>query len=229
MITRAFAILLLVFAGHDVGAQATNQRLFDTIPFIADHYTRKVKEFRNEPVVKGKIIFLGNSITEGGPWRELTGNNEIVNRGIGGDITFGVLQRLDDIIGRQPSKLFILIGINDIGKDIPDAVIADNVRRIIKNVQAGSPGTVIYLQSVLPVNPSVKGFPQHYDKEDHVVNVNRLLREVANDVQCHFINLYPLFIDEQQRLSKDLTHDGLHLHRKGYERWVAFLKEMGAI
>jgi len=61
-------------------------------------------------------------------------DSTVINRGIGGDITFDVLQRLDDVIKRKPSKLFILIGINDIGKDIPDAVIADNYRKIITRV-----------------------------------------------------------------------------------------------
>ena len=144
-------------------AQVTNQHLFDTIPFIPDHYARKAAAFREEPVVTGKIIFLGNSITEGGRWRDLTGDQTVINRGIGGDITFGVLKRLDDIIIRKPTKLFILIGINDIGKDIPDAVIADNCRKIIERVKTESPETVIYLQSLLPLNPDYPGFPQHYD------------------------------------------------------------------
>lgn len=222
-------LLYFPFCCQASQVQVTNQRLFDTIPFIAHHYAMKVEEFGKEAVQTGKVIFLGNSITEGGPWAELTGNPDILNRGIGGDITFGALQRLDDIIIRKPARLFIMIGINDIGKDIPDAVIADNVRQIIEKVQAGSAGTIVYLQSILPLNPSVINFPQHYDKEEHVISTNILLREVARKTGCSFLNLFPLFADDQQRLDKDLTADGLHLNRKGYERWVKFLQESGAL
>jgi len=65
-----------------------------------------------------------------------------VSSGINADNTTGVLNRLDDIILRQPSKLFILIGINDIASNIPDADIADNYRKIIMRVKAESPGSI---------------------------------------------------------------------------------------
>ena len=155
------ACLLLPFFSK---AQVTNQRLFDTIGFIPEHYPQRIAVFEQEPVVTGRIIFLGNSITEMGNWKKLLNDTTVINRGIGGDITFGVLKRLDDVIKRQPSKLFLLIGINDIAKDIPDAVIADNIRKIILRVQAESPSAKIYVESILPVNLDVPNFPQHYDK-----------------------------------------------------------------
>lgn len=210
-------------------AQVTNQNLFDTIPFIPDHYAKRVELFRKEPIVTGQVMFLGNSITEGGNWRELLHDKNVINRGIGGDITFGVLKRLDDITVRKPSKLFILIGINDIGKDIPDAVIADNVRKIIERVQKESPSTKIYLQSILPVNPLHPRFPQHYDKEQHVIHTNKLLRETAAASKVNFINLFPLLLNNQQMLDQKFTYDGLHLNTEGYKLWVQFLKETGCL
>lgn len=222
-------IILGAFLTLTIGANAqyftTNQRIFDTIPFIPHHTTERVAIFEKEPVVTGKIMFLGNSITEGGNWAKLTGDPSVINRGIGGDITYGILQRLDDVIKRKPSKLFILIGINDIGKDIPDEAIANNYVKIIKRVQTSSPGTVIYVQSILPLNPAVPNFPQHYDKQDHVVHTNQLLREVAKMTNTIFVNLFPLFLDNQHLLDKKYTNDGLHLNEKGYEVWVSYLKE----
>ncbi|MBD0375709.1 MAG: hypothetical protein ICV51_08795 [Flavisolibacter sp.] len=205
-------------------APVTNQRLFDTIPFIPEHGAQRLSQFAKEPVSTGGIIFLGNSITEGGDWKKLTGDSTAVNRGVGGDITFGVLARLDDIIKQQPSKLFILIGINDIGKDIPDAVIADNVRRIIQRIQQESPATKIYLQSILPVNPMVQNFPQHYDKQEHVIATNKLLKNVAAASGVTFINLVPLFQDRNKRLNANYTRDGLHLTKDAYTIWVQYLK-----
>jgi lysophospholipase L1-like esterase len=224
-----FATLLVISAAANAQYFATNQRIFDTIPFIPNHTTERIAIFEKEPVVTGKIIFLGNSITEGGQWGKLTGDNSVINRGIGGDITYGILRRLDDVIKRKPSKLFILIGINDIGKDIPDEAIANNYVKIIKRVQAASPETVIYVQSILPLNPTVPNFPQHYDKQDHVVHTNQLLREVAKMTNTKFVNIFPLFLDDQQLLDKKYTNDGLHLNAKAYEVWVSYLKETGCL
>jgi lysophospholipase L1-like esterase len=207
----------------------TNQKLFDTVGFLPEYYPQRVVIFEKEPVVPGRIIFLGNSITQMGNWKKLLNDSTVINRGIGGDITFGVLKRLNDVISRQPSKLFLLIGINDIGKDIPDAVIADNIRKIIVRVQAESPATKIYVQSILPVNPDVPNFPQHYDKQVHVLNTNKLIKKVAEDTHCTFVNIHDLFTDKQGRLDAKYTADGLHLtpSGNGYEMWIAFLHKQG--
>lgn len=205
----------------------TNQHLFDTTAFVPEHGRQRMAEFAKQPVVTGRIMFLGDSITEGGDWAGLLGDTTVVNRGISGDITYGVLARLDDVVERRPSKLFILIGINDIGKDIPDNVIADNIRKIIQEVGRRSPETEIILQTLLPVNPTVEGFPQHYDKQEHVRNTNRLLRIVAAATGVTLVDLFEPFLDERHRLDPQFTYDGLHLNDAGYTKWVQVLKAGG--
>src|ERR1700750_2903057 len=199
---------LLIFLLLPLAVQAqkvTNQNLFDTIPFIPEHTPQRLAQFEKEPIVTGKIIFLGNSITEMGNWKKVTGDTTVINRGIGGDITFGVLKRLKDVTDRKPSKLFILLGINDIGKDIPDAVIADNYLKIVKEIHAKCPGTKIYVQSILPVNSTLPRFPQHYDKEEHVLSVNKLLKANAQVGNYTFVNIFPLFLDTDRRLDSRYT------------------------
>ena len=205
----------------------TNQHLFDTTAFIPDHGRQRMAAFEEQPVVTGRVMFLGDSITEDGDWASLLGDSTVVNRGISGDITYGVLGRLDDVVARRPSKLFILIGINDIGKDIPDNVIADNIRKIIQEVGRRSPETEIILQSLLPVNPTVQGFPQHYDKQEHVMNTNRLLRIVASAAGVTLVDLFEPFLDDGYRLDPQFTYDGLHLNDAGYAKWVEVLTERG--
>jgi lysophospholipase L1-like esterase len=205
-------------------AQVTNQNLYDTIPTMPEHYRERLVQFRTEPVFTGRIIFLGNSITEGGDWKKLTGDTSIVNRGIGGDVTFGILNRLDDIIIRKPSKLFILIGINDIAKDFPIDVIVDNYIKIIRGIRSGSPQTKIYVQSLFPVNSAYRKFPQHYDKTDYVLKLNSRLRALCDLEKVGFVDLYPLLLKDGA-LNSACTYDGLHLNQQGYEKWVKFLKE----
>lgn len=207
----------------------TNRVLNDTTPNQPEHYAVRLEHFRAQPASTGSILLVGDSITEGGRWDELLGDATVVNRGISGDNTFGVLNRLDEITRHLPSKLFLMIGINDISKDIPDEVIADNVRRIIERIGAESPDTEVFLQSLLPVSSHHPGFLQHFAKENHVIHTNRLLREVAVATHCRFINLFPVFMDEQERMDFRFTTDGLHLNQTGYELWSSHLVSQGYI
>jgi lysophospholipase L1-like esterase len=218
-------LLLLPFTGQ--AQKLTNIRIFDTIPFIPEHTPQRLAIFAKEPIVTGKVIFLGNSITEMGNWRKATGDTTVINRGIGGDITYGILKRLDDITARQPSKVFLLCGINDIGKDIPDVVIADNVVKIVKTIHAKCPQTQIYIESVLPLNPTMPNFPQHYDKEEHVLALNKLLQANAAAGGYTFVDIFHLFVDADGRLQSPLTYEGLHVKAPAYDIWVAYLKKMG--
>jgi lysophospholipase L1-like esterase len=151
----------------------------------------------------------------------------VINRGIGGDITYGVLRRIKDITDRKPSKIFILLGINDIGKDIPDAVIADNYLKIVNEIHSKCPETKVYVQSVLPVNSTLPHFPQHYDKEEHVLAVNKLLLANAQKGNYTFVDIFHLFVDADQRLQNQYTYEGLHLKPPAYIIWAAYLKKQG--
>lgn len=230
---RRIPFLLLLSCQLNAGAQTTltNQRLFDTVPFIPDHGAARIALFRSEPVCTGCTVFLGNSITEAGDWKALTGDGKVLNRGIGGDITFGMLKRLDEVLRHKPGKVFLLIGVNDIGKDIPPAVIADNIGRIIQRIRAASPDTRLVLQTVLPVNPEVQGFPQHYDKPEKILDVNRRLAKVAENERVELVDLHRLFRDRKGRLRAELTNDGLHLDTRGtgYSEWVAHLRKKGLL
>ena len=203
----------------------TNQRLYDTVTTMTDLNESRVAKFEAEPVVTGRVIFFGNSITQGGDWARLTGDSTVINRGIGADLVSSLLGRVADVTRRKPSKLFILIGINDISKDIPDAVIAAEYRALVDSVRRQSPATKIVVQSILPLNPTVKNFPQHYDKQERVVAVNRLLRRVAKETRATYVDLWPVVIDARGHLDARLTGDGLHLNQQGYERWVRYLKK----
>ena len=225
LVASATAALLAIPGIAHAQTLPTNQRLYDTVTTMPDLHASRVAKFEAEPVVTERVIFFGNSITQGGDWARLTGDSTAINRGIGADLTLSLLERVADVIRRKPSKLFILVGINDISKDIPDAVIAAEYRALVDSVRTQSPGTKVFVQSILPLNPTVKNFPQHYDKQDHVVAVNRLLRRIAKETGATYVDLWPVVVDAKHHLDARLTGDGLHLNSQGYERWVAYLKK----
>lgn len=187
----------------------------------------KVGQFRSYPNSEKDIIFLGNSITAGVDWTELLTSPHIRNRGISGDITFGVLERLDEVIEGKPAKVFILIGINDISRNIPDEVILSNYKKIVRRIKEGSPATNIYIQTLLPVNNTFDKFKNHYNKDEHILWINGRLKEVAKEERVRLIDLHPQFLDREKRLEKAFTHDGLHLTAAGYQKWAQILIKGG--
>ncbi len=187
-------------------------------------FQNKVELFRSFPDSKKDIVFLGNSITAGVDWMELLKNKRARNRGISADISFGVLERLSEVTEGQPAKVFILIGINDISRNIPDSLIVSNYRKIIKRIKAESPRTRIYFQTLLPVNNNFTQFKNHYNKDEHIAFVNETLRKIAMEENIVLIDLHPHFLDSDKKLDAKYTYDGLHLNAEGYKHWAAILK-----
>jgi len=186
-------------------------------------YKELTKKFESEQKSKKEYVFLGNSITAGTDWGKLLDLPNARNRGISGDITFGVLDRLDEVIAGKPAKVFILIGINDVSRNIPDSLILRNYKRIINRIRAGSKRSKIYFYTLLPVNSSFGKFKNHYNKDEHILWLNDQIRQLAAK-NVTIIDLYPHFLDENKRLKANLTKDGLHLIADGYQHWAEILK-----
>lgn len=193
--------------------------------YVTTYYQQKVSLFKLLPTSKKDIVFLGNSITDIGEWCEIWQNQHVKNRGISSDITFGVLARLDDIVKGKPAKLFIMIGINDIARNIPDSVILSNYKKMIATVKTQSPNTQLYMQSILPTNNEFTQFKNHQNKTEHILYINQQLEKICSEQQITFVNLYPHFTDENGKLSKVFTNDGLHLTGAGYMQWKKILQE----
>jgi lysophospholipase L1-like esterase len=189
-------------------------------------FLKKIEEFKTEGIQKRDFVFLGNSITAGTNWAKLLGLPNAKNRGIGGDITFGVLERLDQVITGKPAKVFVLIGINDIARNIPDSIILRNYKRIISRIKAGSKKTQIYFYTLLPVNASFNKAKNHYGKDEHILWLNSEIRKLAAK-KVTVIDLYTHFLDSENHLKAELTNDGLHLKPEGYQVWADLLKKGG--
>lgn len=190
--------------------------------FRPNNYVQRVENFRSYPNAPTDIIFLGNSITDYTDWNELLQLKNARNRGISGDITFGVLERLSEVTDGKPAKVFILIGINDISRNIPDSVILDNYKKIIQQIKTESPATRIYFSTLLPVNNS---FParNHFNKDEHIEFVNQEIKKLAATEKITVIDIHPHFLDADKKLEKKYTYDGLHLNAEGYKIWAAIL------
>ncbi|MGH2644303.1 MAG: family 20 glycosylhydrolase, partial [Chitinophagaceae bacterium] len=214
---KLLLISFLIFSSCFSFAQSELPHYPDSL--FSTYYLQRVSQFRLLPYTKNDVIFLGNSITDGGEWTEMFNDVHVLNRGISGDVTKGVLNRLDDIVARKPDKVFLLIGTNDLARGIlPDTVIK-NILRIVSLIHAYSPATEMYVQSIFPVNPDKHIFPTHVNKSKDIIYINRHLEEDAKTSGYTFIDVFDALKDKEGYLNLHYTNDGLHLLGPGYMIW----------
>ena len=179
--------------------------------FLEKHQARLVSSFEAFPLVPDDIVFLGDSITEGGPWEELFPDLRVRNRGVGGDTSEGVLARLEQVSRATPAKVFLLIGTNDLFRGDSEDEIVANITEILDRLKQETPDTEVYLQSVLPRAPSFRAT---------IEALNARLAEVALEHGSAWVDLYPAFLDpETGGIRAELSNDELHLLGPGYALW----------
>lgn len=179
------------------------------------YYYHRKEQFEMLPNTKNEIIFLGNSITDQCEWHELFSNLNIKNRGIGGDDTDGILERLNEITESKPLKIFIMIGTNDLAYSKTVDNIIDNYKKIIERIKSSSPETKIYIQSILPVDDAIHNTRPNPD----IIKINDQLKIIAEQNKLVYIDLFSIFKTDDNKLSPEYSFDGLHLNGKGYQHW----------
>ena len=210
-------IILLSFfcVTFSISSLAQDKKLYET-----EFYRNRMAQFASEPLEKHQIVFLGNSLTQGGKWNEYFPEKNTANRGIIGDNTDGISARLDEVIESRPKKLFILTGVNDVSQNYNNDYICNNLMLIIRRVKTESPATVIYMQSLLPINNSFGRYKKLIKKEKQIEKLNKQIAKLCKTENILFINLYPSFLIEKRLLDPKYTTDGLHLNEEGYKIWV---------
>lgn len=218
----AYCSLFLVTATYSYAQQP--EKKIDS-SYNNTYYQGRMELFNTLPLQQKGIVFLGNSITERGNWSELLPGQKIMNRGIGGDNTFGVLARLDMVVKAVPKKVFLLIGINDLSRALPKEVILNNYERIINYIRTNSPKTTLYVQSVLPLYEPLTTAAYLKNKKDSILQLNIGIRQLADKYKLTYINLHEVFADGNGDLKKEYTADGIHVKPAAYVLWIDFLRK----
>jgi len=191
--------------------------------FIKKRHNNMVEYFNDisSKIAKGKIVFLGDSITAGFLVNDVYEKHNVVNRGIGGDTTADVLNRLkESVINIKPSKIFLLIGANDLRKGKSTIYVVNNIKKIIEEIENNLPNTKLYVQSIYPIRKTS-------DKKIMKLIVGRITNEKINDANMKlkqlskeknftYIDVNSSLIDALGQLKLQYTVEGLHISAKGY-------------
>jgi lysophospholipase L1-like esterase len=168
---------------------------------------------------KAEVVMLGDSHVETMHWNEVFPGVAVFNRGIGGDTTGGVLNRLDEIIALQAAKVFIMLGVNDLQTRQSVELTLANYGKIVAELQAS--GAHVYIHSVLLCNEQPAGRTVCPLINPLILELNRGLQALASE-QVTYIDLFPVLTDAQG-LRTQYTDEGLHLNPQGYQVWSDYI------
>lgn len=197
--------------------------------FISSSYaqdwanTARFKEQNSKlsPPAKGekRVVFMGNSITEG--WintcPEFFAGKSYINRGISGQTTPQMLVRFrQDVINLKPALVVILAGTNDIaGNTGPSTLemILDNLISMCELAKANK--IEVVLSSVLPAfdypwKPGLEPAPK-------IIKLNEMIKNYADKNKIVYLDYHSAMVDERQGLKKELSGDGVHPNKAGYD------------
>jgi lysophospholipase L1-like esterase len=202
------------------------------IPFLQSNFRQKHQD--NVSIAKegtGEVLFMGDSITDF--WRnsdgqyagkpvldKYFGNWKVVNFGIAGDTTQGVLFRLRDGEGQgfNPKAIMLMIGTNNTGRNTAEE-IAEGVGAVVLELQKDFPKAQILLLAIFPRNgakDAVRGT---------IAKINSIISKLDDGDRVHYLDIGAKFLDADGNIPKDVMSDALHPTSKGYEIWAEAVKE----
>jgi lysophospholipase L1-like esterase len=178
---------------------------------------RREAHFEAVPAASGRLVFLGDSITEMTDWGDWFPELRTMNRGIGGQAICDLLPRLHTAL-IEPKAVSLMIGTNDLhglGKSSKVEDIADQMRVLVQKIQSMAPSATLLVNSITPRSAHFR---------DRIVALNQLYRQIAEESGSLYVDLWPTFAGPDGVIHSELTTEGLHLSVAGYKAWTDVLR-----
>lgn len=184
-------------------------------------YRAANEELRNAAPAKGRVVFFGDSITDGWKLDTYFPGKPYENRGIGGQTTPQMLVRFrQDVIDLHPQTVVILAGTNDIAGNtgpMRDSDIEADLASMAEIAKAN--GIRVVCSSVLPVHNYTPKSQDFFAQRPmtRILELNRWLREYAGKNGIVYLDYFPALVDDKGLLKRELAEDGLHPNDAGYK------------
>ena len=161
------------------------------------------------------VVFLGDSLTQGGDWAGWFPELNAVNLGIGGNTTGDVLARLESVVTVGPDEIVLLIGTNDLSLRHSVESLVRNIQSILVDLRRDLPGSRMLVQSIMP---------RGREFADRIREANIHLRQFSATIHAQFLDLWPALALEDGELNPTFSDDRLHLNDAGYDMWLSELR-----
>jgi lysophospholipase L1-like esterase len=188
----------------------------DNLARYADTNSRLPPPNPNKP----RIVFMGDSITDGWRLNEYFPDQDFVNRGIAGQTTNQMLGRFEaDVVRLHPFAVVVFGGTNDIARGIPVSAVENNIRMMAELAQFN--GIKVLIATLLPVSDYHKDQDPNFEQSlwrppEQIREVNRWIQGFCGEKEYPFVNYYSEVVDAAGFIKPDLSDDGLHPNSKGY-------------
>jgi lysophospholipase L1-like esterase len=188
---------------------------------LAEYRRARVELFASLDTRSPDLLLLGDSLVDRGEWTELLGPG-VVNRGVASDRVRDAIARVAEIGRRDPRRIAILLGINDLLHGFPVGDVARDYAELLAALAREAPRARLYVLGVLPVRPIDDA---RRVSPDTVRALNARLSSLAAERGAVFVDLAPRFSTATGELAPDLTTDGVHLTARGYHLWSEVLRD----
>jgi len=170
----------------------------------------------------GRVVFMGDSITDGWKLTQYFPGKPYVNRGISGQTTPQMLARMfEDVINLKPAAMIVLAGTNDIARNTgPETIemIEENFQAMTELAQLH--GIKVILCAVTPVSDYGPRKMTEGRPPADILRLNAWMRDYSGKNGMVFADYFGALVDEKGMLKEGFSRDGLHPNEKGYELMV---------
>lgn len=217
-----FSTILIMVLSFVLGMLVLYILVRDDLKKDVGSFTNTTSEVEEKIIIADNYVFLGDSIIHNYNLENFYPDKNVVNSGVLGDKTTDILENLKERVYQyNPSKVFLLIGANDIKDEVASEEIVSNIEKIVNSIITNRPYAEIYVQSIYPVN-NIDDFDAEFDGVDKInntdiMNINKAIENMCQKKNITYIDIYSKLIDTENMLNSSYTEDGLHLNDEGYK------------
>ncbi len=232
---RCLSIFLLILSLPALAAAQSQSPANDSPEAMKQQLERLQQRLRDWPLLsrykeanaivpplgknENRVVFMGDSITDGWKLAEYFPGKPYINRGISGQTTPQMLIRFrPDVIELKPKVVVILAGTNDIagntGPMTPE-MIQDNYASMADLAKAN--GIKVVFASVLPIHDYGRTKVSERRSPEEILKLNEWLKNYCKENRHVYLDYFSKTVDEKGMLKAELANDGLHPNAEGYK------------
>lgn len=214
----ALVILLIIGLSRIISPEKIKESIADKLK--NNKINVEIKPSKEELRKYENIVFIGDSITEYYDLNKFYEQIPVVNSGTSGYTTDDLLAIIkDEVYIYNPTKVVLLIGINDMNRYPDDVKLLENIKIIAKNIKEKRPKAKIYIESIYPVDRErYRVLIDNNVDNTRIKKANEEIEKFCIENNYIYINMFDELHDEEtDRLIYEYSKDGLHLNDEGYK------------